>query len=136
MTEQKKVTDAIHMIDVYLAEDGTDPEWVSCLQMCRGFLCRERVRLESETVWCDAIEHNGEDMQLNVAVEEMAELTKEIIKYKRGFDNLQQLAEEIADVEIMLEQLKLIFGVHTVVIIEKEQKKDRLRKRLAEGEGS
>ena len=136
MTEQKKVTDAIHMIDVYLAEDGTDPEWVSCLQMCRGFLCRERVRLESETVWCDAIEHNGEDMQLNVAVEEMAELTKEIIKYKRGFDNLQQLAEEIADVEIMLEQLKLIFGVHIVVIIEKEKKKDRLRKRLAEGEGS
>ena len=136
MTEKKKFADAIHMIDAYLAENCTDPEWVSCSHMCRGFLHRERIRLESEAVWRDAIEHNGEDTQLNVAVEEMAELTKEIIKHKRGVDNLQQLAEEIADVEIMLEQLKLIFGVHTVVIIEKERKKDRLRKRLVDGEES
>ena len=83
-----------------------------------------------------AVQTYGANAQILIAVEEMAELTKEIIKHKRGFDNLQQLAEEIADVEIMLEQLKLIFGVHTVVIIEKEKKKDRLRKRLAEGEGS
>ncbi len=56
-----------------------------------------------------AINLFGVDNQLNVAIEEMSELTKEICKTKRGFHNENEIADEIADVYIMLEQLKLIY---------------------------
>ena len=39
----------------------------------------------------------------------MAELQKELSKLLRGNSNLKAITEEIADVEIMLEQLKIIF---------------------------
>ena len=53
----------------------------------------------------------GNSNQLTVLVEELSELTKEICKYQRGNGNIGHIAEEIADVEIMLEQAKLIFHI-------------------------
>ncbi|HEC82543.1 MAG TPA: hypothetical protein ENI53_01495 [Thermoplasmatales archaeon] len=46
-----------------------------------------------------------------MAVEEMAELTQVLMKYSRKINNstLNEIIEEIVDVEIMLEQLKIIF---------------------------
>ena len=80
-----------------------------------------------------AIEHYGKDMQLNVAIEEFSELIKEICKYKRGEDNLDNIIEEMADCYIMLSQLKIIFGIEgdgvTNVITKKIV---RLEGRLAE----
>lgn len=58
-----------------------------------------------------AIETYGKDMQLNVAVEELSELIKEICKSKRGNDNRENIIEEIADCYIMLEQLEIIFDI-------------------------
>ena len=52
----------------------------------------------------EAIDTYGADMQLNVAVEEFSELTKEICKYKRGEDNIDRITEEMADCYIMLQQ--------------------------------
>ena len=49
-------------------------------------------------------------------VEEMAELTKEILKnVNRDKDNLAELIEEAADVEIMLGQLKCCYGIERQV---------------------
>lgn len=45
---------------------------------------------------------------MKMLLEEMAELQKEICKAWRGKDNEVEIAEEVADVEIMLEQIKLI----------------------------
>ena len=59
--------------------------------------------------YLEAIHTFGEEYQEEVAVEEMAELTKEICKNWRGKDNRAAIAEEIADVTIMLEQLRIIF---------------------------
>ena len=53
----------------------------------------------------------GEDAQLNVAIEELSELIKEICKQKRGIGVSEHLVEEVADVEIMLEQIKQIFHI-------------------------
>ena len=58
-----------------------------------------------------AIEVYGKDMQLNVAIEELSELIKEICKYKRGEDNRENIIEEMADCIIMLRQLEIIFGI-------------------------
>lgn len=72
-----------------------------------------------------AIDHYGEDNQLDMAIEEMAELTKAICKYKRAVKERERdicystakdvifakgdIVEEIADVLIMIEQLTMIF---------------------------
>lgn len=53
----------------------------------------------------------GDDSQMYMAIEEMSELTKEICKYKRLPNNYDKIADEIADVKIMIEQLEHIFGV-------------------------
>ena len=81
--------------------------------------------------------HYGIEPQSRQTIEEMAELTQAITKFWRYTgDDAQQLkglknaiAEEIGDVEIMLEQLKLIFENETPVSIEKEYKLARTYER-------
>lgn len=53
-----------------------------------------------------AVKTFGEEMQSIIALEELSELQKEICKRLRGMENQEHLAEEMADVEIMLWQLK------------------------------
>lgn len=72
----------------------------------------------------------GSKAQLTVAIEELSELIKEICKVKRGLGDLTNLAEEVADVEIMCEQLRYIFDIDTVVDEWKESKLVRLQNRL------
>lgn len=84
-----------------------------------------------------AIAAFGTDMQLNVAVEEFAELTKEICKYKRGADNLSHIIEEMADCYIMLEQMKIMFGLGSTVIDDAmSEKVERLERRLENMKGA
>lgn len=56
-----------------------------------------------------AIETYGISAQVDVAIEEMAELTQALIHDRRG--RLSNIPEEIADVEIMLQQLKMYFNI-------------------------
>jgi predicted DNA-binding protein len=78
-----------------------------------------------------AIDTYGEDMQLNVAIEEFSELTKEICKHKRGKENTEAIIEEMADCYIMLEQMKMIFGIGSTVISDEISRKiSRLEHRL------
>lgn len=79
-----------------------------------------------------AIATYGKDMQLNVAIEELSELIKEICKNKRGADNRKAIIEEMADCCIMLAQLEIIFGIDSIEICDKYNEKiKRLEKRLA-----
>lgn len=83
-------------------------------------------------ILCRAILSYGIDMQRAVAIEEMSELTKELIKDKRGIGDVSHIAEEIADVTIMLEQLKLYYSIESEVEIYKQEKIKRLQKKLDE----
>jgi len=76
----------------------------------------------------------GKQSQLVICMEEMAELTKELSKNLRGRDNDLNVAEEIADVEIMLEQLKLIFDIRQDVEHVKSGKLIRLDRRISENQ--
>ena len=70
-----------------------------------------------------ALEVHGIDRQQLQCVEEMAELTKELIKRtNRGYDNLDAIIEEIADVEIMLAQLKTHYCIEAEVAESKQKK--------------
>ena len=51
-----------------------------------------------------AIDHYGKENQVKKAVEEMAELTKALCK-----GDVENIKEEIADVQIMLWQLQMIY---------------------------
>ena len=57
----------------------------------------------------EAVKHYGKDNQLNVCIEELSELIKELCKDKRGQGNADHIAEEMADVCIMLGQLSEIY---------------------------
>lgn len=74
----------------------------------------------------------GKQSQLIVAMEEMAELIKELSKSIRGQKNPVAISEEMADVEIMLEQLKVIFSNHAEVDRVRCAKLERLAIRLAD----
>lgn len=71
-------------------------------------------------------EQNGDSAQLVVAIEELSELIKEITKCLRNKGNIDHLAEEVADVEIMVEQVKLIFNVQDKVEAARQIKLQRL----------
>lgn len=64
-----------------------------------------------ETVIQKAIETYGADLQKQVAIEEMSELTKEICKGFRGKANKENIIEGIADVQIMLYQLMAMYNI-------------------------
>lgn len=86
-------------------------------------------------IYKKAINTFGESAQMIVALEECSELQKEITKLLRGKGNLEHLAEEMADAEIMLEQLKLIFGLHSQVTKVKGEKIARLKRVIDSFEG-
>lgn len=89
-----------------------------------------------ETAVCQrAVEAYGKEHQLIICMEEMAELTKELSKNLRGHNNLQEIAEKVADVEIMLEQVKVIFDLKEEVSEAKEAKLLRLQKRIIRDTG-
>lgn len=74
-----------------------------------------------------AVEKFGEDAQMLIAVEELGELSKALLKWLRykNFDQgrrdelLKAIAEERADVGIMLNQLEVIFGENSEAEAEK-----------------
>ena len=78
----------------------------------------------------EAIRHYGKEHQVYIAIEEMAELTKELIKDKRHYNNRDEIIEEIADVEIMMQQLCLIFKCSNEVVSMRRKKIERLKRRL------
>lgn len=81
---------------------------------------------------------NGEANQRRIAIEECSELIKALCKYDRFFADEDidkkilrlNIIEEMADVEIMIDQLKLMFDHNNDFEQAKEQKLKRLAKRI------
>lgn len=84
----------------------------------------------NDELYYQVLKKYGSDAQLTVAIEELSELIKELCKYKRGFNNQSHIAEEVADVEIVIEQIKLIFKLSKDVERWKALKIVRLADRL------
>lgn len=75
-----------------------------------------------------AIDKFGADEQENLAIEECSELIQAISHKHRGREH--NIPEEIADVEIMLAQLKIINSCAYDVEVIKKKKLKRLSQRL------
>lgn len=96
---------------------------------------------EREQLYQEAKELFGYKLQLVVLMEELAELQKEIAKILRGELDHSDLIAELADVEIMIEQLKLLYNIKDTDVKQyKDIKLNRLgdmirEKRKANGQG-
>ncbi len=71
-----------------------------------------------------------------MAMEEMAELQKELCKHARGKENRKEIAEEIADVRIMLDQMAILHDCEELAGKFKEQKIERLGKLIRRKKGA
>lgn len=81
-------------------------------------------------VFGKAIRKYGAIHQIIKAVEEMSELTKELCKYLDMKPDVDHIAEEIADVEITIEQLKMILDCEQTVENWRIKKVKRLEERI------
>ena len=88
--------------------------------------------LQDNEICRAALETFGEDSQVMIAIEEMSELTKELCKNGRGQENTTHIAEEIADVEIMLRQMVMLFDCAGQVETFRRYKLERLAERIKE----
>lgn len=59
-----------------------------------------------------AVDTYGKEAQTDMMIEEMSELTKALLKHRRNNTSktADDILEEMADVEIMLDQMKMIYG--------------------------
>lgn len=79
-----------------------------------------------------ALDTYGAEAQTLMVFEEMAELQKELCKHARGADNRENIAEEIADVFIMLDQMMMLHDCAGAVAEYRHRKITRLADRLKE----
>ena len=90
----------------------------------------------TEEILMRAIETYGRETQIDKAIEEMSELTKALLKLRHCSDDWERqiikdaVDEEMADVDIMLTQLLMIFGNEKRMDVWKEKKIERLERRL------
>lgn len=89
-----------------------------------------------KTILCTALTKYGIDKQTDMMIEEMSELTKALLKLRRFHDSISlapalaaNVIEEIADVAIMLEQMRIYYSP-AAVDKQKQYKLERLAKLL------
>lgn len=88
---------------------------------------------ERKSIIANAVITYRESAQVDMMIEEMSELTKALLKLRRNPDmavsgRINDILEEMADVQIMLDQMRLIYGNTTE---QEEFKLKRLADRLA-----
>ena len=89
-------------------------------------------KAEELRIYQDAIEFFGNTSQKIMVIEEMSELTKELCKELRDRGNVENIADELADVEITLAQLKMIYNIHDLVEQHRDFKLHRFANNMAQ----
>ena len=91
--------------------------------------------INEEELYQRALRVWGKEPQMLQVIEEMSELIKEILKnVNRKKDNIDEIIEEAADVEIMLGQLKCCYDIADKVRAYKAEKLKVIAKRLDDWE--
>lgn len=81
-------------------------------------------------IYGEALQKFGPEHQMNKFDEELGEFLAEWGRMRNGEGDIEKMAEELADLTVMLEQLRLIFNVNEKVCEYMDQKILRLQKRL------
>lgn len=89
--------------------------------------------MDRQEVYRQARDVFGAQAQFVVALEELSEAQKEICKFLRGKGDPEHLTEEIADAQIMLEQVQMLCGIDDGAVQEQmDSKIESLRGRIKE----
>ena len=93
---------------------------------------------EEKELYIEALKLTGESMQIMICIEEMNELSQALIKYLRndGFAKYKikdSIAEELGDVQIMIDQMAVTFDIEKEIHDFKIKKLERLKTRIAMG---
>jgi hypothetical protein len=101
--------------------------------------CKELDQLLTDDIIINkAIKHYGSKLQIIKCIEELSELQKELCKdliKDNGFCKQDNIKEEISDVEIMLQSIKLIYNIKDYELIDiKNKKLKRLNKIINDNE--
>lgn len=88
-------------------------------------------------IYQQAIETYGVELQQVVAIEELSELIKAMCKHERDADifTINGIWDEIVDVSIMLEQLRIIYDLDESIFEDRKNRKlTRLKHRMDQHE--
>lgn len=85
---------------------------------------------ERKAVYEAALQKWGAEAQVNKFTEELGEFLVELGRMRNGVGDRDAFAEELADLTIMLEQLRLIYGVDEMVCGNMDYKINRLMGRI------
>ena len=108
----EKVVVTVQPIEVKAKTEAAQRKKADCINICQ-----------------EALLAFGNEAQIDMLCEEVGELLSAINKYRRGRCAKKDVVTEIADVEIMLKQMELIFGWDEVME-ERQYKLSRLKQRL------
>ena len=86
------------------------------------------------TIHARAVEHYGKEVQIDKAIEECAEFIACAQQFREGRKTREDLAGEVADVRVMMEQMDIIIGDGLVPYAE-AMKVARLDRRMREEDG-
>lgn len=86
--------------------------------------------MNEKDIYIKAIKLYGIEKQLDMVIEECLELSHEILKKKRGKDNIKDLMSELVDTGIMINQLKVILNDDDCYNLIKKFKLKRLEERM------
>lgn len=84
------------------------------------------LKVERHSICLAALELYGAEKQTLKMFEEMAELQKELCKNSWGADNREEIAEEIADVRVVLDQMCILHDCADLAEKYQEEKLARL----------
>lgn len=84
---------------------------------------------ELKAIYNKALNTYGINAQLSIIIEECGELITEITRIKRGRTTKEKIITELADVQIMIEQIAFYYGLDNF-LKEKNRKLRRLVERL------
>lgn len=85
---------------------------------------------DRKTVYLEAIKTYGSEHQLNKFDEELGEFLTELGRMRNGRGDRNKFADELADLTIMLEQMRFIYGLNPEVCRRMDYKVLRLRGRI------
>ncbi len=96
----------------------------------------------SDNPFREALELWGEEFQMDMMIEEMSELTQALCKLKRAKrkrlrpshvvpELASHVVEEMADVQVMIDQMTILFGIETFNVVYRQKVKsleERIRR--------
>ena len=111
---------------------GLDPQKFYDLAYMLGLTEDHRhvSQMQREDIYREAIAKYGAAHQINKFNEELGEFLTEYGRYLNGEDNEGKLAEELCDLTIMVEQLRIVFGIEDAVVDQMDYKVRRLSNRV------